>query len=49
MLDHMNLVVSDVTKSKLFFAVALAPLGYKVLYDIPGGVGFGVDHPNPLD
>jgi catechol 2,3-dioxygenase-like lactoylglutathione lyase family enzyme len=45
MLDHMNLVVADLAKSKLFFAAALAPLGYRVLYDIPGGVGFGVDHP----
>lgn len=45
MLDHMNLIVSDLAKSRGFFATALAPLGYKVLYDIPEGVGFGVDHP----
>ena len=45
MLDHMNLIVSEPAKSKGFFAAALAPLGYKILYEIPGGVGFGVDHP----
>ena len=45
MLDHMNLIVAEVAKSKGFFAAALAPLGYKVLYEIPEGVGFGVDHP----
>jgi catechol 2,3-dioxygenase-like lactoylglutathione lyase family enzyme len=45
MLDHMNLIVSDLASSKRFFTAALAPFGYKVLYDIPGGIGFGVDYP----
>jgi len=45
MLDHMNLIVSDVAKSKSFFVAALAPLGYKMLYDFPDAVGMGPEHP----
>jgi len=45
MLDHMNLLVSDIAKSKAFFSAALAPLGYKVLYDLGDAVGFGIEYP----
>jgi len=44
-LDHMNLIVSDVAKRKGFFVAALAPLGYKVLYDLETAAGLGIDHP----
>jgi catechol 2,3-dioxygenase-like lactoylglutathione lyase family enzyme len=41
MLDHAGIPVSDLAKSKQFFAAALAPLGYKVLYDLPRATGMG--------
>jgi catechol 2,3-dioxygenase-like lactoylglutathione lyase family enzyme len=45
MLDHMNLLVSDLAKSKAFFRAALAPLGYQVIYDLGHAVGFGIEYP----
>jgi len=41
MLDHIGIPVSDVPRSKQFFVTALAPLGYKVLYDLGQAVGMG--------
>jgi catechol 2,3-dioxygenase-like lactoylglutathione lyase family enzyme len=41
MLDHVGIPVSDLARSKKFFAAALAPLGYKVLYDLPQATGMG--------
>ncbi len=45
MLDHLGLAVSDIAKSKAFFQAALAPLGYKVLFDLGATVGLGPDRP----
>jgi catechol 2,3-dioxygenase-like lactoylglutathione lyase family enzyme len=49
MIDHTGVAVSDPKKSRHFYEMALAPLGYKVLTEIPteftGGavvLGFGV-------
>jgi len=49
MIDHTGLLVSDPKKSRQFYDQALAPLGYKVLMEIPkehtGGIvvlGYGV-------
>jgi catechol 2,3-dioxygenase-like lactoylglutathione lyase family enzyme len=49
MIDHTGLDVSDPARSRRFYEEALAPLGYKVLKEIPiefaGGavvLGFGV-------
>jgi len=49
MIDHTGLNVSDPVKSRRFYEQALAPLGYKVLMEVPaeftGGavvLGFGV-------
>jgi len=33
MIDHLGLPVTDLTRAKVFFAQALAPLGYEVLMD----------------
>jgi catechol 2,3-dioxygenase-like lactoylglutathione lyase family enzyme len=33
MLDHMTFRVSDIERSKAFYAAALAPLGYGLLFD----------------
>jgi catechol 2,3-dioxygenase-like lactoylglutathione lyase family enzyme len=41
MLDHIGIPVTDLARSKQFFAAALAPLGYKVLYDLPRATGMG--------
>jgi len=49
MIDHTGLDVSDAAKSRRFYELALAPLGYRVLMEVPpeftGGsvvLGFGV-------
>jgi catechol 2,3-dioxygenase-like lactoylglutathione lyase family enzyme len=49
MIDHTGLDVSDPAKSRRFYDQALAPLGYKVLMEVPieytGGavvLGYGV-------
>ena len=34
-IDHIRLPVSDIDVSRAFYAAALAPLGYRVVYD-PG-------------
>ncbi len=41
MLDHIAIPVSDITVSKRFFLAALAPLGYKVIFDLGRAVGMG--------
>lgn len=41
MLDHIQLTVKNVAKSKQFYAAALAPLGYTVQYDKEQIVGIG--------
>jgi catechol 2,3-dioxygenase-like lactoylglutathione lyase family enzyme len=41
MIDHVVLNVRDVARSTAFYAAALAPLGYKVVREYPGGAGFG--------
>lgn len=51
MIDHTGVAVSDYNKSKKFYAQALAPLGYKMLMELPASVtgsadvaGFGEPH-----
>jgi catechol 2,3-dioxygenase-like lactoylglutathione lyase family enzyme len=53
MIDHTGLSMTDPAKSRKFYEQALAPLGYKVLMEVPteftGGVvvlGFG-EPPKP--
>jgi catechol 2,3-dioxygenase-like lactoylglutathione lyase family enzyme len=46
MLDHVKLFVSDVDRSRAFYALAFQPLGYSVLLEpAPGVVGMGRDFP----
>jgi len=40
MLDHVTLNVADVEAAKVFYARALAPLGYKLTMDFVEGAGF---------
>lgn len=42
MIDHIVLHVRDVAASKQFYAAALSPLGYAIVLEMPGGVGFGI-------
>ena len=53
MIDHTGVIVADVPRSRMFYAAALAPLGYQVLAEIPAAVtgstaviGFG-EPPKP--
>jgi catechol 2,3-dioxygenase-like lactoylglutathione lyase family enzyme len=41
MIDHLGLQVSDLERSKAFYAKALQPLGYGVIMEFPGAVGLG--------
>jgi catechol 2,3-dioxygenase-like lactoylglutathione lyase family enzyme len=43
MLDHIGIPVSDVARSKQFFVAALAPLTYKVIFDLGEAVGMGAE------
>jgi catechol 2,3-dioxygenase-like lactoylglutathione lyase family enzyme len=52
MIDHTGLQVSDPAVSRNFYEKALAPLGYKVMMEIPkdftgGKVVLGFGAPNP--
>ena len=43
MINQISLRVSDVKKSKAFYAAALAPLGYRLLKDREKSAGFGIE------
>lgn len=51
MIDHIGFPVSDYEKSKIFYAKALAPLGYALIMEVPGeangsgfpAAGFGIN------
>jgi catechol 2,3-dioxygenase-like lactoylglutathione lyase family enzyme len=46
MIDHVSLRCSDFEKSKKFYTAALAPIGYSVLAEYPGGAGLGDGKPD---
>ena len=41
MIDHIGLGVADLDASRTFYLRALAPLGYGVLLEYDGSIGFG--------
>jgi catechol 2,3-dioxygenase-like lactoylglutathione lyase family enzyme len=41
MIDHTGITVTDLAASRAFYERALAPLGYRVVREKPGAVGFG--------
>ena len=41
-LDHVGLPVSDLETAKAFYTAALEPLGFSLLMEFPGAVGFGL-------
>ncbi len=42
MIDHTGIAVSNMRRSKAFYAAALAPLGYSILMEFEQFAGFGV-------
>jgi catechol 2,3-dioxygenase-like lactoylglutathione lyase family enzyme len=40
-IDHVKLAVSDLDATRTFYAAALAPLGWKVVWDEAPTLGFG--------
>ncbi len=47
MIDHVRLHVADAARSKAFYELALAPLGYRVVMEpVPGVVGMGTRFPD---
>lgn len=42
MIDHVGLAVSDIDRSRRFYAAALAPLGYRILADEHNDAGHRV-------
>jgi catechol 2,3-dioxygenase-like lactoylglutathione lyase family enzyme len=40
-IDHVGLGVSDLERSRAFYEQALAPLGYRLLIERDGSLGFG--------
>lgn len=45
MISHVSIGVRDVAKAGKFYDAALAPLGYKRLYDSPEALGYGAASP----
>lgn len=43
MIDHVGLTVSNIEKSKEFYKLALAPLGFKLLAEVPASMTGGKD------
>jgi len=41
MLDHVSLRVQDFSRALAFYKAALAPIGYTVTMEYPGGAGLG--------
>ena len=42
MLDHISLGISNLTRARRFYDAALKPLGYKMVWPVPGyGFGYG--------
>jgi len=42
-IDHVDVRVRDLDASRRFFTAALAPLGFRLLYEANGRVAFGVE------
>jgi catechol 2,3-dioxygenase-like lactoylglutathione lyase family enzyme len=41
-IDHVKLPVSDLDASRTFYSAALAPFGYRLVYDEEPSLGFGL-------
>jgi catechol 2,3-dioxygenase-like lactoylglutathione lyase family enzyme len=43
MLNHVSIGVRDLARTKLFYNATLAPIGYRLIDDDPGALGYGAD------
>lgn len=43
MIDHIGIDVQNYARSKDFYKMALAPLGYELVMEVEGWAGFGID------
>jgi catechol 2,3-dioxygenase-like lactoylglutathione lyase family enzyme len=41
-IDHIVVNVRDIQASRRFYDQALAPLGYRLIKEFPGGIGYGL-------
>lgn len=41
-IDHVNIPVSDLRASRRFYEAALAPFGYRLVYESDSSLGFGL-------
>jgi|SRR5215211_2518821 len=54
-IDHVKIPCTDLDASRAFYGTALAPFGYKLVYDAESSLGFGIgdggddDEPFALD
>jgi catechol 2,3-dioxygenase-like lactoylglutathione lyase family enzyme len=48
MIDHLSLGVHDLARSRAFYDVVLAPLGYARMFDLEDASGYGRTEPHPL-
>jgi catechol 2,3-dioxygenase-like lactoylglutathione lyase family enzyme len=46
MINHVSIGVRDLAKAGRFYDAALAPLGYKRLFDSAEALGYGADSPS---
>ncbi|MDP9316697.1 MAG: VOC family protein [Chloroflexota bacterium] len=44
MIDHVDLLVHDLVRSRAFYVAALKPLGYTIIAESETSVSFGIDH-----
>ena len=42
MIDHIVVNVRNLSASRRFYDQALAPLGYRLIKEFPGGIGYGM-------
>ena len=42
MIDHIVVNVRNLKESRRFYDQALAPLGYRLIKEFPGGIGYGM-------
>jgi catechol 2,3-dioxygenase-like lactoylglutathione lyase family enzyme len=47
-IDHVKLPVADLERTKAFYAAALEPLGYELVFEGPQSIGFGRDDFEPI-
>jgi|SRR5690348_15639806 catechol 2,3-dioxygenase-like lactoylglutathione lyase family enzyme len=44
MIDHVSIGVRQIAAARRFYDAVLAPLGYRLLSDAPGALGYGDGH-----